>query len=153
MLSGVWIQWTGVEYWTTGLLYWTGLLDWTTGLDYYRTGLLDWTTTGLDYWTDLDYIHTHLRTYTYIEHVAQSLRPWLVTWVGRTVVILSKSIHGFKNVVAPYFGGGFSYTGAPIAAMKPSEHIKRKLYSKEFLLTCQEATPLLKEKEGDLINH
>ena len=48
---GVFIHWTGLLDWTTGLDYWTGLLDWTTGLDYW-TGLLDWTT-GLDYWTGL----------------------------------------------------------------------------------------------------
>ena len=101
MLSGVWIQWTGVEYWTTGLLYWTGLLD--------------WTTTGLDYWTDLDYIHTHLRTYTYIEHVAQSLRPWLVTWIGWTVAILSKLICKiFMSCARTLVAAGFLYAGTPM---------------------------------------
>ena len=77
---GVWVQWTGVEHWTTRLDYWTGLLDWTTGLDYW-TGLLDWTTrvdnwTGLLDWPGL-YMHT---TYLPTSSILHRNRSWLLHW-------------------------------------------------------------------------
>ena len=34
--QGVFIRWTGMDYWTTGMDYWT------TGMDYWNT--------GMDYW-------------------------------------------------------------------------------------------------------
>jgi len=47
------------------------------------------------------------------------LLDWRTGW-DYTVATLSKSIHGFNKIFkmshsAPYFGGGFSYTGTPIA--------------------------------------
>ena len=48
---GVFIRWTGMDYWTTGMDYWN------TGMDYWNT--------GMDYWnmpiTSLKY-HTHSYT-------------------------------------------------------------------------------------------
>jgi len=128
--------------WSSGLLDWT--IHWTAGLDYW-TGLLDGTiywTAGLDYWSgllDQSGLHAHISTY-FLQHIAQSLRPWLVTWVGLTVVILSKSICAwvqqfFFKCCVLYSGGSFSYTVVlPLQRWNKVSALKGHcIYSREFL--------------------
>ena len=90
---GVWVQWTGVEHWTTRLDYWTGLLDWTTGLDYW-TGLPE-LTTGLDYWTGLDYTCTP-PTYLPQAYCTRTDHGCYIEIAWSTV---AKSIHGFTKII------------------------------------------------------
>ena len=50
---GVFIRWTGMDHWNTGMEYWNGILEWTTGMDHWNTGMEYWNglrTGMMDYW-------------------------------------------------------------------------------------------------------